>query len=86
MVAGADFECVWKNESKLRRTSSTDIISTLCKQKVFSRNFMETTLGLTTGQAYWYIKRLLHKGMIRKLKRTEYVVNKGKNKLCINSY
>ena len=78
MVAGACFECVWKNESKIRRTSSTDIIPALCKQKVFSRNFMENTLGLTTGQAYWYIKRLLHTGMIRKLKRTEYVGNKGK--------
>lgn len=78
MVAGAYFECVWKNESKIRRTSSADIIPALCKQKVFSRNFMENTLGLTTGQAYWYIKRLLYTGMIKKLKRTKYVGNKGK--------
>ena len=39
---------------------------------------MERTMGLTTGQAYWYIKRLLKTGMIRKLKATEYVGNKGK--------
>ena len=39
---------------------------------------METTLGLTTGQAYWYIKQLLYTGMIRKLERAEYVGNKGK--------
>ncbi len=35
-------------------------------------------MGLTTGQAYWYINRLLKTGMIRKLKATEYVGNKGK--------
>ena len=39
---------------------------------------MEKTMGLTTAQAYWYIKRLLKTGMIKKLKATEYVGNKGK--------
>ncbi len=78
MVAGVHIERVWKFESKVRRTSSEDVISVLRKKKVFSRNFMEKTMGLTTGQAYWYIKRLLKTGMIRKLKATEYVGNKGK--------
>lgn len=78
MVAGVHIERVWKFESKVRRTSSEDVISVLRKKKVFSRNFMEKTLGLTTGQAYWYINRLLKTGMIRKLKATEYVGNKGK--------
>ena len=35
-------------------------------------------MGLTTGQAYWYINRLLKTGMIKKLRRTENVGNKGK--------
>lgn len=78
MVAGVHIERVWKFKSKVRRTSSEDVISVLRKKKVFSRNFMEKTMGLTTGQAYWYINRLLKTGMIRKLKATEYVGNKGK--------
>ena len=41
---------------------------------------METTMGLTTGQAYWYIQHFLRSGMIKKLKVTEYVGNKGKKK------
>lgn len=47
-----------------------------CVKKGFY--FMEKTMGLTTGQTYWYINRLLKTGMIRKLKVTEYVGNKGK--------
>ena len=67
-----------KIKNQVIRTSSTDVISSLSKKKIFSRNFMERTMGLTTGQAYWYIKRLLKTGMIRKLTATEYVGNKGK--------
>ena len=78
MVAGASIERVWKFESKIRRTSSDDVISFIRKKRVFSRNSLEKTMGLTTGQAYWYINRLLKAGMIRKLKATEYVGNKGK--------
>lgn len=78
MVAGVHIERVWKFEGKLRKTSSADVISILSKKKVFSRNFMETTMGLTTGQAYWYIQYFLRTGMIKKLKSTEYVGNKGK--------
>ena len=39
---------------------------------------MEKTIGLTTGQAYWYIRHFLNTGMIRKLRKTEHVDNKGK--------
>ena len=78
MVAGVHIERVWKIKNQVIRTSSADVISILSKKKIFSRNFMEKTMGLTTGQAYWYIKRLLKTGMIRKLKATEYVGNKGK--------
>ena len=78
MVAGVHIERVWKFESKVRRTSSEDVISVLRKKKVFSRNFMEKTLGLTTGQAYWYIRQFLKTGIIKKLRRTENVGNKGK--------
>ena len=78
MVAGVRIERVWKIESIVKRTSSTDVISVLCKKKVFSRNFMEKTMDLTAAQAYWYIKQLLKTGMIKKLKETEYVGNKGK--------
>lgn len=78
MVAGVHIERVWKIESIVKRTSSDFVISVLSKKKTFSRNFMEKTMGLTTAQAYWYIKRLLKTGMIKKLRTTEYVGNKGK--------
>lgn len=78
MVAGVRIERVWKIESKIRRTSSDDVISVLRQKQVFSRNFMEKTMGLTTGQAYWYIRHFLNTGMIKKLRKTEYVGNKGK--------
>ncbi len=39
---------------------------------------MEKAMGLTTGQAYWYIRHFLKTGMIKKLKSTVYVGNKGK--------
>ena len=78
MVAGVHIERVWKFESKVIRTSSDEVISFISKKKTFSRNLLEKTMGLTTGQAYWYINRLLKTGMIRKLKATEYVGNKGK--------
>lgn len=78
MVAGVHIERVWKFESKLRKTSSADVISILSKKKVFYRNFMETTMRLTTGQAYRYIQHFLRSGMIKKPKATEYVGNKGK--------
>lgn len=37
---------------------------------------MEKTMGLTTGQAYWYIQHFLKAGMIKKLERT-YNINKN---------
>lgn len=78
LVAGVRIERVWKFESKIRRTSSDDVISAILKKQVFSRNFMEKTLGLTTGQAYWYIRDFLKNGIIRKLKKTENVGLTGK--------
>lgn len=78
MVAGARIERVWKIESKIRRTSSDDVISFIRKKEIFSRNSLEKTMGLTTGQAYLYINRLLKTGMIKKLRRTENVGKKGK--------
>ena len=78
MVAGVHIERVWKYKDKARRTTSTDVIYALSKKVVFSRNFMEKTLGLTTAQAYWYIKQLHKAGRIKKLRDTEYVGNKGK--------
>ena len=35
-------------------------------------------MGLTTGQAYWYIRHFLNTGVIKKLRKTENVGNKGK--------
>lgn len=49
--------------------------------KIYSLNLNKNILfymELTTGQIYWYINRLLKTGMIRKLKATESVSNKGK--------
>lgn len=62
----------------MKRTSSDEVISGIRKKQVFSRDFLEKTLGLTTGQAYWYIRQFLNLGIIRKLRKTENVGNKGK--------
>lgn len=78
MVAGVHIERVWKFESTMKRTSSDEVISGIRKKQVFSRDFLEKTLGLTTGQAYWYIRQFLNLGIIRKLRKTENVGNKGK--------
>ena len=67
MVAGVHIERVWKFRNKVRRASSADVISHIRKKKSFSRHFMEKTLGLTTGQAYWYIRRFLKDTIIEKL-------------------
>lgn len=67
LVAGVHIERVWKFKSKVRRASSADVILKICKKKSFSRHFMEKTLGLTTGQAYWYIRRFLKDNVIEKL-------------------
>ncbi len=67
MVAGVRIERVWKFKSKVRRTSSADVISKICKKKYFSRHYMEKTLGLTTGQSYWYIRTFLKTKIIKKL-------------------
>ena len=67
LVAGVHIERVWKFQSKVRRASSADVILKICKKKSFSRHFMEKTLGLTTGQAYWYIRRFLKDNVIEKL-------------------
>ena len=78
MVAGVHIERVWKFESKIRRTSSDDVISFIRRKRVFSRDSLEKTIGLTTGQAYWYIRQFMKTGVIKKLRRTENVGNKGK--------
>lgn len=49
--------------------------------KIYSLNLNKNIhfyMELTTGQIYWYINHLLKTGMIRKLRATEYVGNKGK--------
>ena len=71
MVAGVRIERVWKFRNKVRRTSSADVISKICKKKSFSRHFMEKTMGLTTGQAYWYIRHFLKENIIVKLEETK---------------
>lgn len=78
LVAGVHIERVWKFKNKIRLTSSDEVISGIRKKQVFSRNFMEKTLGLTTGQAYWYIRNFLKTGVIKKLRKTENVGNKRK--------
>lgn len=70
MVAGVHIERVWKFQSKVRRTSSAYVISRISKKKSFSRHFMEKTLGLTTGQSYWYIRQFLKEKRIMKLHNT----------------
>ena len=81
MVAGVHIERVWKYEDKIRRTSSADVISFISQKRVFSRNLLEKTMGLTTGQAYWYIRQFLKDGTIKKLKTTQNIGNKGKEQV-----
>ena len=77
LVAGVHIERVWKFRNKVRRTSSADVISHIKKKKSFSRHFMEKTLGLTTGQSYWYIRHFLKENIIVKLEET-----KAYNNVC----
>ena len=52
MDARVHIERVWKYKSNIRRTSSADVISFISQKRVFSRNLLEKTMGLTTGQAH----------------------------------
>lgn len=66
MVAGAKKICIWKPENQVIRRSSEDIISWVRQKNEFSRGAMEKALGLNLGQAEWWIKELLKKGVIKK--------------------
>lgn len=78
LVAGVHIDRVWKFGTPVKSNSVTNLIPILQQKECFSRDFMEKTLGMNTGQAYWHIGQMLKKGIIKKLKKTEYVGNKGK--------
>ncbi len=79
MVAGAKNIRIWKPENQAIRVSSDYIISWVKQKKEFSRGVMESSTDLTQGQAEWWIKELIKKGVIKKTRRT--IPNKiGKGK------
>lgn len=79
MVAGAKKICIWKPENQLIRRSSEDIISWVKQKNEFSRGVLESSTDLTVGQAEWWIKELLKKGVIKKTrKKTPNKIGKGK--------
>ncbi len=79
MVAGAKNIRIWKPENQVIRVSSEYMISWVKQKKEFSREIMESSTDLTLGQAEWWIKELIKKGVIKKTRRT--IPNKiGKGK------
>lgn len=79
MVAGAKKICIWKPENQVIRTSSEFIISWVKQKNEFSRGVLESSTDLTLGQAEWWIKELLKKGVIKRTsKKVPNKIGKGK--------
>lgn len=79
MVAGAEKICKWKPENQAIRISSARVISWIEQKNEFSRGAMEKALGLNLGQAEWWVKELVKKGVIKKTrKKTPNKIGKGK--------
>lgn len=66
MVAGANRVCTWKPKNQAIRVSSARVISWVEQKNEFSRGAMEKALGLNLGQAEWWVKELLKKGVIKR--------------------
>jgi len=66
LVAGANRICTWKPKSQAIRASSARVISWIEQKNEFSRGAMEKALGLNLGQAEWWAKELLKKGIIKR--------------------
>lgn len=66
MVAGAKRICKWKPENQAIRVSSARVISWIEQKNEFSRGVMEKALDLNLGQAEWWIKELVKKGVIKR--------------------
>lgn len=81
MVAGACYVRIWKFEKQKIKVSSDVVISWLSKNLEFTRGKMEKTLGLTLGQAEWWIKELRHKGIIKRTNRYEAKFGKGQRQV-----
>lgn len=69
MVAGAVRICTWKCENQAIRVSSARVISWIEQKNEFSRGAMEKALCLNLGQAEWWVKELLKKGVIKRTKK-----------------
>lgn len=70
MVAGVQKVCIWKAE-----------ISWISQKGEFSRGAMEKALGLNTGQAEWYIKELIKKGIIERTNKFVHKIGKGQRQV-----
>lgn len=81
MVAGARYECIWKFEKQSIKGSSEGVISWVKAKLEFTRGKMEKALGLTLGQAEWWIKELRKKGIIKRTSRFEYKIGKGQRQV-----
>lgn len=79
MVAGAQKVCTWKPKNQDIRVSSARVVSWVEQKNEFSRGAMEIALGLNLGQAEWWVKELLKKGVIKRTnKHVPNVIGKGK--------
>lgn len=66
LVAGANRICIWNPKNQAIRVSSARVISWIEQKNEFSRGAMEIALGLNLGQAEWWVKELLKKGVIKR--------------------
>lgn len=69
MVAGAQKVCTWKPEYQAIRVSSARVILWVSRKHEFCRSELEKALGLNLGQAEWWVKELLRKGVIKKTRK-----------------
>lgn len=61
--------CTWKPEYQLIRVSSARVILWIKQKKEFCRSELEKALGLNLGQAEWWVKKLIRKGVIKKTQK-----------------
>lgn len=81
MVAGAGKVCIWKPNDQKRKLSSEVIVAWIQQKREFTRGLMEKSLGLTLGQAEWWIKELRKKGLIKRTRKIEYKFGKGQRQV-----
>lgn len=81
MVAGAQKVCTWKIENQAIRVSSARVILWISRKHEFCRSELEEALDLNLGQAEWWVKELIRKGIIKRTNKLMPKVGKGQRQV-----